>query len=371
MLHFVQHDKLTKKMKTTVKVNLKRFIDDSYDVVIGTSLKQAAKDIASLKLGSKYFLITDTHVARLYGRKFVQSFSGKAQLLIVPAGEQSKNRKTKEQLEDQLLAHKAGRDSVIIAHGGGVIGDLAGFVAATLHRGVPYIQIPTTLLAQVDSSIGGKVAVDHPLGKNLIGAFYQPKKVYIDVSTLKTLLEKEFINGMAEVIKYGAILDKNLFEYLEKNYSAILKRKEQTLFHIIKRCCELKRDVVQNDEKETGLRRILNFGHTIGHAVETLSHYRMSHGNAIAIGMIAEAKISVSLGILSKLDFTRLANLLLQYKLPITLPRTSNVVEVFNATLQDKKLRDGVVQYTLLERIGKAKVGVPLSAKEAMRLFLQ
>lgn len=357
-------------MTTRVHINLRKTIDDSYDIVIGTRLKQMAKDILSLKLGSKYFVITDTNVAKLYGKSFSQMLPS-SKLLTIPPGEQSKNRKTKELLENQLLSFKAGRDSVIIALGGGVIGDLAGFVAATLHRGVPYIQIPTTLLAQVDSSIGGKVAVDHPLGKNLIGAFYQPKKVYIDVSVLKTLPEKEFINGMAEVIKYGAILDEKLFTYLENHRNELLKRKNHVLVKIIKRCCELKRDIVQKDERETGLRRILNFGHTIGHAVELISNYKVPHGYAIAIGMVAESKISVSMGLLSGLDFSRLANLLLQYKLPITFSRKLNATELFNATLQDKKVRNGIVHYTLIERIGKAKVGVPLNTSKAIKLFFQ
>jgi 3-dehydroquinate synthase len=358
----------------TVKVNLKQIIDNSYDIVIGTSLNEATKNMASLKLGSKYFVITDTNVAKLYGKMLVQTLSqytSNSKLLSIPAGERSKNRKVKEQLENQLLSLKAGRDSVIIALGGGMIGDLAGFVAATLHRGVPYVQIPTTLLAQVDSSIGGKVAVDHPFGKNLIGAFYQPKKVYIDVSTLKTLSNAEFSNGMAEVIKYGAILDRKLFEYVEQHCKEILKRKTEVLVKIIKRCCELKRDVIQKDEKEIGLRRILNFGHTIGHAIEVLSHYKISHGKAVAIGMSAEARISASYGLIGKTSVIRLENLLKSFSLPTELPPNTNLKTLFQATMQDKKVRDGIVHYTLLEHIGKAKVGVPLSVSEAMKLFLK
>jgi 3-dehydroquinate synthase len=249
-----------------------------------------------------------------------------------------------------------------------MIGDLAGFVAATLLRGIPFIQIPTTLLSQVDSSIGGKVAVDHPLGKNLMGAFYQPKKVFIDVDTLKTLPVKEFRNGMAEVIKYAAILDSKLFSYLEKNNSKIINHsarggqasrrvESSTIIHLIHRCCELKKMVVEKDERETGLRRILNFGHTIGHAVESLSNYKLSHGEAVAIGMVAEAKISAALGMLDQSEVERLYNLLQLYKLPTDIPSKMDTHKIVRLTLHDKKVQQCKAQYTLLEKIGKAIVG--------------
>lgn len=361
-------------MMHRLHINLKTKVNNSYSILIGTSLSEAAKDIVRLRLGSKYYVITDTNVGKLYGKQFVKAIArhtDNVKLLKIPAGERNKNRRTKELLEDKLFKTNAGRDSVIIALGGGVIGDLAGFVSATLHRGVPYIQIPTTLLAQVDSSIGGKVAVNHPLGKNLIGAFYQPKKVYIDVSTLKTLPHSEFINGMAEVIKYSAILDKKLFSYLEANKHQILKRKKDTLVHLIKRCCECKRIIVERDEREHGLRRILNFGHTVGHALEIVSTQPISHGKAIAIGMVAEAKISATLGLCSNDDVKRLENLLQLYGLPTSIPSNINLRKLFAATAQDKKSRQGIVHYTLLETIGKAQVGIPLSYREALSLFLQ
>jgi 3-dehydroquinate synthase len=359
-------------MTTKVHINLKRVIDDSYDIQISMPLDEAADDIIRMYPDSSKFVITDSNVGKYYGKKFVGALrQPDGHLLILPAGEKSKHRKSKERLEDKLIKLKASRDSVIIALGGGMVGDLAGFVASTLLRGISFVQIPTTLLAQVDSSVGGKVAVDHPLGKNLIGAFYQPKKVYIDPTTLETLSDTEFSNGMAEVIKYAAILDKQLFGYLEENSTKIRARNLDALHRIIKRCCELKKSVVQRDEKETGLRRILNFGHTIGHAVELLSHYRVSHGNAVAIGMIAEARISVNMGMLSTHAFERLERLITAYHLPTSLPKTLHVNNIIVATTRDKKAKGKEVHYTLLERIGKARVGVPISTPQVHKLLAE
>ncbi|MBA4311251.1 MAG: 3-dehydroquinate synthase [Chlorobiaceae bacterium] len=367
-------------------INLKKITDNSYDIIIGTKLSSVAGEIAKWNDVSKYFIITDSNVRRLYGNKFLkalQSHNVEAFIISVPAGEKSKTRKTKDQLENKLLKLNADRSSLIIALGGGVIGDLAGFVAATLLRGIPFIQIPTTLLSQVDSSIGGKVAVDHPLGKNLIGAFYQPKKVYIDVDTLKTLPVKEFRNGMAEIIKYSAILDNKLFSFLENNqsritiHSASRQRRaspqagggQASLIHLIYRCCELKKMIVEKDERETGLRRILNFGHTIGHAIESLSYYKLSHGEAVAIGMVAEAKISAALGLLKQSEVVRLNNLLQLYKLPTDIPSRMDRNKIVQLTYHDKKAQQGKVQYTLLNKIGKAIVGVTVPKNIVKRVL--
>jgi 3-dehydroquinate synthase len=361
-----------------VHINLKIITDNSYDIIIGTKLSLIASEIERWKAVSKYFIITDANVKQLYGDDFLKILRSnkiEAQLLSILAGERSKTRITKEQLEDKLLKLKADRSSLIIALGGGVIGDLAGFVAATLLRGIPFIQIPTTLLSQVDSSIGGKVAVDHPHGKNLIGAFYQPKKVFIDVGTLKTLPEKEFRNGMAEVIKYAAILDSKLFSYLEKNHTKIINHFDKgihhpsPLIHLINRCCELKKIIVEKDERENGLRRILNFGHTIGHAVELLSNYKLSHGEAVAIGMVAEAKISVARGMLDQSTVERLNRLLQLYKLPTSIPSRMNTDKIVRLTLHDKKIHRGNIQYTLLDKIGKAVVGISVPIKIVERVL--
>ncbi len=361
-------------MQTKLRVHLKKSVDDSYNIFIGMKLADVGEHLQSLKLGNTYFVITDSNVHQLIGKKFTQQLNNSglnATLLSFPAGEASKNRDTKNMLEDKLLALKAGRDCVIIGLGGGVVGDMAGFIAATLHRGVPYVQIPTSLLAQVDSSIGGKVAVDHPKGKNLIGSFHQPKAVYIDSKVLNTLPANEFYCGMAEVIKHGAILDRRFFEFLHKNSDVIHNHEEAALLTIIKRCCELKRSVVEKDEKETDLRRILNFGHTVGHAVELLMNYKLSHGEAIAIGMMVETKISVSLGLIEPDALPCMEFILSLYRLPTILPPQLQLQKLFNATLQDKKTKAGVVHYTLLEEIGKAKVGIPLTPKEALTLYKQ
>ena len=357
-------------MTTNVRINLKRKIDDSYNIEIGTTLSEAAKSISGSFPHAAIFVITDTIVGQLYGKSFLRAVNQPPRhLLIVPSGEKSKNRNAKEKLEDKLLALHANRISVIVALGGGVIGDLAGFVAATLLRGVSYIQIPTTLLAQVDSSIGGKVAVDHPLGKNLIGAFHQPKKVYIDPATLRTLPDEEFTSGMAEVIKYAAIMDKTLFGYLEGNNNKIRARNIDALHYIIGRCCKLKKSIVEKDEKEAGLRRILNFGHTIGHAIESLSNYHIPHGQAVAIGMSCEAKASVRFGLLTEHAFQRLERLIAAYHLPTSIPSKMNLATILELTARDKKARDGAVHYALLERIGKARVGVPLSIAQTRQLL--
>jgi 3-dehydroquinate synthase len=357
-------------MVNSVRINLKSNTDTSYDVRIGVPLADAAREIRRNHSDSTSFIITDSNVEKLYGRSLLGMIDQPAShMLVVPAGEKSKNRKSKAWLEDKLISLNATRNSMIIALGGGVIGDLAGFVASTLLRGVPYIQLPTTLLAQVDSSIGGKVAIDHPLGKNLIGAFHQPEKVYIDPLTLKTLPDAEFINGMAEVIKYGAILDKSLFAYLEENNNRIKARVPGALQYIIKRCCTLKRSIVERDEKETGPRRILNFGHTIGHALESLSHYRLSHGQAVAIGMVAEAWMSVRLGLLSAGGYQRLERVIAGYHLPTRLPSGFSLQSILRATARDKKNQGGSVHYTLLDRIGKARIGVPLTSVKAHELF--
>lgn len=351
-------------MATRIHINLKREADDSYDIVIGTTLADAARDILKFVPGDRYFAITDWNVKRFYGTKFARLMKRNGvdcPVLSVPAGEKSKSRTTKGQLEDKLLSLGAGRSSVVIALGGGMVGDLAGFVASTLLRGIRYVHIPTTLLAQVDSSIGGKVAVNHPLGKNLLGTFCQPKRVFIDISTLGTLPDREFINGMAEVIKYAAILDRDLFSYLEVHSKKILSRDTKALIKVITRCCELKKDVVEIDEKETNYRRILNFGHTIGHALESLSGYRLPHGLAVAIGMAAEAKISAAGGLMSAGAVARLENLLRAYRLPTDIPSSTDIGELCEATRTDKKARDGKVHYTLLERIGKARTDVRLS----------
>jgi 3-dehydroquinate synthase len=355
-----------------IHIDLHRAADKSYDILIGIPLSRAIKDIVRRSGGGKAFVITDSNVVRHYGGavgRGMRARGKQCKILVVPAGEKSKSRKIKERLENQLLFAGAGRDSLIIALGGGMVGDLAGFVAATLFRGVRYVQIPTTLLAQVDSSVGGKVAVDHPLGKNLLGAFYQPDRVYIDRAFLKTLPPREIRNGMSEIVKYAAILDRRLFSLLESLPSGGAIRESRSILNIIRRCCVLKKRVIEQDEREADLRRILNFGHTIGHALESLSRYRMSHGEAVARGMVLEARIAAGLGMISQKEVTRLEQLIRKFGLPAGLPARYDLHRIFSLTLRDKKARGGVVEYTLLEKIGKGVTGVRLSPSRARSLY--
>jgi 3-dehydroquinate synthase len=357
-------------MAAKIHLNLNQKEDRSYDVMIGMNFAEIAEDIHRMIPRGKCFVICDENVAKYHSKKLtsLMTDSGmEVDTITIPAGEEHKTRQMKDHLEDRLLELHADRQSTIIALGGGVIGDLAGFVAATFQRGIPFIQIPTTLLAQVDASIGGKVAVDHPMGKNLIGAFYQPLRVYIDTSTLSTLPEKEFRNGMAEVIKYAAILDSRFFAYLENNHARITGQDKKVLNKIVTWCCRMKKDIVEQDEKETGLRRILNFGHTIGHAIERLQKYHISHGEAISIGMVAEAQLFRTLGYMNMSAVIRLRSLLTRYGLPVELPQSISIDDLVNATLTDKKAAGDVINYTLLEEIGKAKVGVGLTIDQVRR----
>ncbi len=351
-------------------VRLQRTIDDSYDVEIGITFRHIARDIIRRWPESTLYIISDSNIHGLYGKKLaniLRKHGRSVSLLAFPAGEKQKNRQAKERLEDQLLKHRVERDSLIIALGGGVTGDIAGFVSATMLRGIQYVHIPTTLLAQVDSSVGGKVAVDHPSGKNLIGAFYQPKKVYIDVSTLRTLSDREYRCGMAEVIKYGITLDKNLFLYLERNIHRILSRNNACLEYIIRKCCSLKKDIVERDERESGLRRILNFGHTIGHGIESASGFRLKHGEAVAIGMAVEAKISSAIQMTSDITVQRLTNLLRQYGLPVSIPGRISLQTILSQTAHDKKAVHGTVLYTLLTGVGTARPGVAVPSTTIIR----
>ncbi|MGH7884712.1 MAG: 3-dehydroquinate synthase, partial [Thermodesulfobacteriota bacterium] len=275
-----------------VEVRLNKTVNDSYSIFIGKGITEFIfEQIKTQNLAYSYVIITDSNVKQLYGDillKKMRLIFPRVELISFPAGEQNKNRETKSYLEDKMLELKFARDSAIIALGGGVVGDIAGFVAATYVRGLNYIQIPTSLVACVDSSIGGKTAVDTKHGKNLIGAFHQPKAVFINTDTLKTLNKKEINEGLAEVIKYGVIMDKNFFSYLEENIEEVHKHDDEVILNIIKTSCMIKAEVVKKDEKESNLRKILNFGHTIGHAIEQLSEYTISHGEAISRGMVLE-----------------------------------------------------------------------------------
>ncbi len=345
-----------------VKVNLKKSLDNSYEILIDSGLlSQVPSELKKSKLGNKYAIITDTNVEKLYAKDFLRNFVMNrldTYLLRFNAGEQQKTRKTKEYLEDELIDFNFTRDSVIIALGGGVVGDVAGFVAATFNRGVPYVQVPTTLLAMVDSSIGGKVAVDHPLGKNLVGAFHQPKKVFIDLDILKSLPKREILNGLAEIIKHAIIADKELFNFIDKNMDKILKSDSKVMEKIIKRNCEIKARIVEADEKESGLRKVVNLGHTVGHAVEALMNFQISHGEAVAIGMSKEAEIAKELKLINQKDVDTIKAILKKAGLPTEIPKGIKSKEIMKKTLLDKKVVAGKVQYVLPLGVGKVKYGI-------------
>ena len=339
-----------------INVTLKRMMDDSYPIMIKKDiLSEIATIVQEKQLGSKTLIVTDSNIEPLYGKLLLESLLDKgvnAYLHFFEAGEEQKNIATKLEIEKFMFENQFGRDSLILALGGGVVGDIAGFTAATFNRGIPYIQIPTTIVSQVDSSIGGKTAIDVPYGKNLIGAFYQPEMVLIDPMVIKTLPEKEYISGMAEVIKHAVIQDRDLFTLLKENLKAIESRNISFLEEVIEKNCNIKRHVVEKDEKEGNLRKILNFGHTIGHAVEKLMDYQMLHGDCVAIGMIVEAELSQRMGHLPDVDLQEIANLIEQFRLPVKIPGHLKLDDIYEATLLDKKSIGNDPRYSLPDTIG-------------------
>ncbi|NQU18178.1 MAG: 3-dehydroquinate synthase [Candidatus Saganbacteria bacterium] len=327
-------------MDRKIRVN---FGERSYDIVVGRNI---LGKLASYIKGKQVVIVSDPLVNKLYGSKI--NIPG-AKKIIIPRGEKNKSLRSAEKIWNKLASWKISRDATIIALGGGVICDLAAFVAATYMRGINLIHVPTTLLAQVDASIGGKTGVDHPKCKNMIGTFYQPKLVYIDTETLKTLPKKEIKNGMAEIIKYGVIRDHHIIELLENNS----KLPQSLLQELIADCASIKAAVVSRDERELkGERMVLNFGHTVGHAIESLTGYKgFSHGEAVAVGMIAAAVIAVKARMLDPDDLERLWNIIAKTGLPTYVKKLSPQ-KILNAMLLDKKVRAGKINLVLPERIG-------------------
>ncbi|NVN89502.1 MAG: 3-dehydroquinate synthase [Desulfuromonadales bacterium] len=330
--------------------------EQSYDILIDSGvLATLGRLCVGRGLAGRVAVITNPSVAALYAdliHKSLADAGNQVTVLQIPDGEGYKNTTTLNRVYDELIEAGLNRTSFIVALGGGVVGDLAGFAAATYMRGIPFVQVPTTLLAQVDSSVGGKTAVDHPRGKNLIGAFYQPRLVLIDVATLSTLPKREFLAGLAEVVKYGVTIDQAFFDYLEQNSDRILAMEPGCLAYVIQRCCELKARVVELDEKETGLRAILNYGHTLGHAFETLAGYSsMVHGEAVAIGMACAARVSVACGHCTVEDSARIIDLLNRFGLPFTPPQVEKR-HLMDTLLTDKKCGSGVIKFICNRGIG-------------------
>lgn len=331
----------------------------SYDIVIGSKLvKKIGLRIKEFR-PSKVAIISNKTIFPLFRDSILMSLREHhidPEILLIPDGEEYKDLLWTYHLHGELLKAKFDRSSLLIALGGGVIGDITGFIASTYMRGIKFIQVPTTLLSQVDSSVGGKTGVNHPLGKNMIGTFYQPSLVMIDIDTMKTLPNKEFLSGMAEVIKYGIIADRAFFDYLKNNKDDILSFGD-SIIKVIKRSCEIKADVVSKDEQESGLRAILNFGHTIGHAIETVTGYKKYlHGEAIAIGMCAASELAVKSDIFSEKETSEIRQLIQSYNLPSVIPDNLNASEILNAMEVDKKVTAGKIKFILPESIGKVRI---------------
>jgi len=333
----------------------------SYDIAAGSgTLGGLGRAVEALRPTGKAAIVTNDTVRGLYGEAAEASLRAEgieAVTISIPDGEEYKSLLWAERILTDMLRAGLDRGSVVIALGGGVVGDIAGFAASVYMRGIRFVQVPTTLLSQVDSSVGGKTGVNHPLGKNMIGTFWQPSLVWIDVETLKTLPERELLAGVAEVIKYGVIWDEEFFEYLSDYRDPLLALDPKALTHVIMRSCAIKAEVVSRDEREAGLRSILNYGHTVGHAVEAVMGYgRRLHGEAVAIGMAVEANLARSLGILKEKDERRIRGLIASYGLPVEVPAGVGVSELIRAMELDKKALAGRLRFTLPDKVGSARL---------------
>ena len=345
-------------MTKTLRVELG---DNSYPIIIGGALlNRVGELLTSHTKSQKVLIVSDSFVKSQYMPAVHQSLGNAGfdvSTIEAPAGEESKSLAQFSRIQDSLIAHQLDRSSMLIALGGGVIGDLGGFAAAVYMRGISYVQIPTTLQAQVDASVGGKTAINHPKGMNLIGAFLQPKLVLIDVDTLRTLPQRDIRSGLIEVIKMGVIRDEPLFEMVEEKLDAILNLEDTTLIEMIASACVNKAEVVAKDEKESGLRMVLNYGHTFGHALETLTHYnRYRHGEAVSIGMNCAAQLAVNLRMFSETDFQRQRTLLNRAKLPLTFPPDLTPEAICDAMYLDKKTLGGRLRLILPTRIGEVVI---------------
>lgn len=333
-----------------------RLSSSSYEICIGPGLlMQTGHWLKELGFSDKLVIISDTRVKGLYGGALRQSLTSEGfntSLLEVPEGEEQKSLQTASKLYNELNNFYVERTTPILALGGGVIGDLSGFVAATYLRGVPLVQMPTTLLAQVDSSIGGKVAVNYGQLKNKIGAFYQPSLVISDITVLRSLAISEFANGLAEAIKSAVVWDKAFFAYLEENLEKIKVLGDEEVEEVVVRSAKIKAEIVEQDERDSGLRSILNYGHTIGHAIETVSGFKIEHGEAVAIGMLAAARISNKMGILDKNELIRLRRVVERAGLPTEIPRL-DVEKLIRAMKHDKKMLGGKMRFVLPKAIGE------------------
>jgi 3-dehydroquinate synthase len=358
----------------TVAIDL---AERSYCIAIRHSLFDNPLTYAGLPKAAAALIVTNTTVGPLYGQRLARALAPHYQqvhTVVLPDGEAFKTWDVLNQIFDALLSHGCDRKTTLFALGGGVVGDMTGFAAACYMRGVPFVQVPTTLLAQVDSSVGGKTAINHPLGKNMIGAFYQPLKVVCDLDTLATLPAQEFSAGLAEVIKYGPIADAGFLEWLEAHLDEVMARQPAALAHVIRRSCEIKARVVGQDERESGLRAILNFGHTFGHAIEAgLGFGTWLHGQAVGCGMVLAAQLSLRLGLVDAIWVNRLSHLIARAGLPTVAPRLPGGDDVAGRYLElmrlDKKAEAGEIKFVLLQ--GRGQATVQSAPDELVRLVLE
>jgi len=332
----------------------------SYDILIGVAiLDEIGAILGKIGSGMRAIIVTNPEIDKLYGdrtRSSIEQAGFQVDTIQIPEGEEHKSLASAEKAYNYLMEFNCDRNTILVALGGGVIGDLTGFIAATFMRGIPFVQIPTTLLSQVDSSVGGKTAVNHPRGKNIIGAFYQPKVVLIDLETLSTLSSDEFRAGLAEVVKYGVIADPELFDYLNQNSERILKLDSECLSRIIETSCAIKAKVVESDERESRRRMILNFGHTFGHAVEALTGYvQYKHGEAVAIGMVFASRLSNEMDKCSTLVGERVEELLVKLNLPVKSPNL-NSNEIIESMYHDKKTTAKKIKFILAKKIGEVEI---------------
>lgn len=340
-----------------IQVSLKKRVDQSYEISLNTAyLKRLIVDLKKNKWGNKYALICDSKVRRLYGNELAEKLNKagvKVEVFSFQEGERHKNIKTVERIIGSMSKSEFFRDDAVIALGGGVTGDVAGLVSAIYMRGIPYIQIPTTLLSMVDSSVGGKTGVDTIYGKNLIGTFTQPEKVYINVDFLKTLPKKQMLNGIAEAIKYGVIADKKVLGLLRRNKGKIMDLNVKVLERLISMCIKIKARIVEIDEKETEVRKILNYGHTFGHAIEKISRFRIQHGEAVAIGMCMINTIAVNKKWLKSKKAEKISSIIKLYGLPTKYEKLKPANKLIEATKLDKKMKNNKILYIVPYKIGR------------------
>ena len=356
-------------MKNIRKIIVK-LEDRSYPIYIGKNILSDKSLLGKINVNN-FALVTNKKIKSLHLSK-IKNNSIKKNQIILSDGEKYKNQESISKIYSYLLKNKFSRDGCLVAFGGGVIGDMTGYASATYQRGTNFIQIPTTLLSMVDSSVGGKTGINHPLGKNMIGAFHQPIAVIIDTEILKTLSKRQFNAVMAEVIKYGIIKDKNFFKWITKNCLNIKLQDPESIIKIIKRSCEIKAEIVSQDEEEKNIRALLNLGHTFGHAIENVLGYgKWLHGEAIACGFLIASSVAIQNKTMSINQYNDIKNLLEVFDLPTKLPKNINIEDLFNAMLVDKKVKDNKMVYVLPNGIGDSYITNKISRKIVMKAFIQ